>query len=152
MASDTLGLSDLEAGDEFTQRHVGPNAEQEQAMLESLGLDSLDELIEQAVPASIRLDDALAMAEGVSETQALAELQGLARRNKLHRSFIGMGYYDTHVPGVILRNVLENPAWYTAYTPYQPGDRPGASRSAAELPADGDGSDRHGAGQRLAAG
>lgn len=120
MASDTLGLNDLEARDEFTHRHIGPDAAQQQTMLESLGLNSLDELIEQAVPASIRLDDALAMPEGVTENQALAELQGLARRNKLNRSLIGMGYYDTHVPGVILRNVLENPAWYTAYTPYQP--------------------------------
>lgn len=120
MASESLGLSDLEARDEFTHRHIGPDEAQQTAMLHSLGVESLDQLIEQAVPDSIRLDDALAMPEGVTEAEALAELKALAQRNRLNRSLIGMGYYNTRVPGVILRNVLENPAWYTAYTPYQP--------------------------------
>lgn len=120
MATEILGLGELEGHDEFTQRHIGPDGQEEQAMLDSLGLKSLDELIEQAVPVSIRLDDALTMPEGVSEVEALSELEALAARNKVKRSMIGMGYYGTHVPGVIQRNVLENPAWYTAYTPYQP--------------------------------
>ncbi|WP_027853111.1 aminomethyl-transferring glycine dehydrogenase [Marinobacterium litorale] len=120
MATEIQGLIELEAHDEFTERHLGPDASEEQAMLDCLGIGSLDALIEQAVPASIRLDDALAMPEGVSEAEALAELHQLASRNKLNKSYIGMGYYGTHVPGVIQRNVLENPAWYTAYTPYQP--------------------------------
>jgi len=120
MAVEISGLRELEARDEFTRRHIGPDAAERQAMLDALDLQSLDELIEQAVPASIRLDDALAMPEGVTETEALAELKALAGRNKVNKSFIGMGYYGTLVPGVIQRNVLENPAWYTAYTPYQP--------------------------------
>ncbi|MBR9883123.1 MAG: aminomethyl-transferring glycine dehydrogenase [Oceanospirillales bacterium] len=120
MATENRGLSELEARDEFIQRHIGPDAVEQQAMLDVLDVGSLDQLIEQAVPASIRLDDALAMPDSVSEVDALDELKALASRNKVKKSFIGMGYYGTHVPGVIQRNVLENPAWYTAYTPYQP--------------------------------
>ncbi|SEG68537.1 aminomethyl-transferring glycine dehydrogenase [Marinobacterium lutimaris] len=120
MATELRGLSELEGHDEFTQRHIGPDGQEEQTMLDTLGLKSLDELIEQAVPASIRLDDALAMPEGITEVEALAELEAIASKNKVKRSMIGMGYYGTLVPGVIQRNVLENPAWYTAYTPYQP--------------------------------
>lgn len=113
-------LDRLEQQDAFTQRHLGPTTGQQKEMLAALNLDSLDALTEQAVPASIRLDDALAMAEGVSEAEATAELAGLAAKNSQHRSLIGMGYYGTLMPAVIQRNVLENPAWYTAYTPYQP--------------------------------
>ena len=89
-------------------------------MLDALGLDSIDDLIDATVPASIRMSGALEMADGVSVSAALAELKALADRNVVRTSLIGMGYHGTFTPPVILRNVLENPAWYTAYTPYQP--------------------------------
>jgi len=120
MTVENLALSELENNSEFTQRHVGPSQAEQQAMLADLGLESLDQLIEQTVPDSIRLDDALAMDYGVTESDALAELKALADQNKVNKSYIGTGYYNTKVPNVILRNVLENPGWYTAYTPYQP--------------------------------
>jgi len=120
MAVETRALSELENHAEFTRRHVSADAAEQQAMLQELGVDSLDALIEQTVPDSIRLDDALDMAEGISERAALEELKGLASLNKVNKSYIGMGYYNTLVPNVILRNVMENPGWYTAYTPYQP--------------------------------
>jgi len=104
----------------FTERHIGPNAQQIQAMLDSLGVASVDALIEQCVPESIHLKQALDLPSGMSETAALDYLKNLAGQNGVNKSYIGMGYYNTHVPTVILRNVLENPAWYTAYTPYQP--------------------------------
>ncbi len=115
----TLSLKQLSDSGEFQQRHIGPNAEQAQAMLNSLGADSLEGLIRETVPASI-LRDRLPLPDGISENDALAELAAIAAKNTVARSFIGMGYYDTHTPKVILRNVLENPGWYTAYTPYQP--------------------------------
>lgn len=120
MTNETSTLNDLENHSEFTQRHVGPTAAQQENMLAAMDLDSLDQLIEVTVPDSIRLDDALNMDKGVSETDALAELRALADQNKVNKSYIGMGYYNTKVPFVILRNVMENPGWYTAYTPYQP--------------------------------
>ncbi|MBB1485060.1 aminomethyl-transferring glycine dehydrogenase [Oceanospirillum sediminis] len=120
MAVETRALSDLEQHNEFTHRHVGPDAAEQKAMLESLGVSSLQELIEQTVPDSIRLDDALDMDLGITEVEALAELKALADQNTVNKSYIGMGYHNTFVPNVILRNVLENPGWYTAYTPYQP--------------------------------
>ena len=86
-------------------------------MLERLGLESLDALIEEVVPASIREDAPLALAAGVSEAEALAELRAIADRNVVVRSLLGQGYHDCHVPAVIQRNVFENPGWYTAYTP-----------------------------------
>ncbi|MCJ8299617.1 MAG: aminomethyl-transferring glycine dehydrogenase [Pseudomonadales bacterium] len=120
MTNETSTLNDLENHSEFTRRHVGPSAKEQQNMLAALDLNSLDQLIEKTVPDSIRLDDALNMDKGVSETAALAELRALADQNKVNKSYIGMGYYNTKVPFVILRNVFENPGWYTAYTPYQP--------------------------------
>ncbi|MAC48594.1 MAG: glycine dehydrogenase (aminomethyl-transferring), partial [Oceanospirillum sp.] len=120
MAVDTRALSELEQHNEFTHRHVGPDAAEQQAMLDSLGVSTLQELIEQTVPGSIRLDDALDMDLGITEVAALAELKALADQNTVNKSYIGMGYHNTYVPNVILRNVLENPGWYTAYTPYQP--------------------------------
>jgi glycine dehydrogenase len=120
MTHATSTLKDLENPSEFTQRHVGASTAQQQQMLATLRLDSLDQLIEKTVPDSIRLDDALAMDKGISESDALLELRALADLNKVNKSYIGMGYYNTKVPFVILRNVLENPGWYTAYTPYQP--------------------------------
>ncbi len=105
---------------EFAARHIGPDAAEQRAMLAALGLASLDELIDRVVPESIRDRAPLALPEPVSEAAALGELGRLASRNRLFRSYIGTGYYGTYTPAVILRNVLENPAWYTAYTPYQP--------------------------------
>ena len=104
----------------FADRHIGPSAADVAHMLAALGVGSLDELIHQAVPASIRDDKPLELEDAVSEAEAIARLRALAGRNQVVTSLIGTGYYGTHTPGVILRNVLENPAWYTAYTPYQP--------------------------------
>ncbi|MCL6415733.1 aminomethyl-transferring glycine dehydrogenase [Aestuariirhabdus sp. Z084] len=104
----------------FSERHLGPDGSQIQQMLESLQLESVDALIDDTVPESIRLPGPLALAEGRSESDVLAYLKGLAAQNRVHKSYIGMGYYNTLVPNVILRNMLENPGWYTAYTPYQP--------------------------------
>ncbi|MFC6634867.1 aminomethyl-transferring glycine dehydrogenase [Microbulbifer taiwanensis] len=110
----------LEQHDAFIHRHIGPDESQVEAMLKTLGVSSLEELIEKTVPESIRKTDELDLADAVNEVEALAELKKLASRNKIYRTFIGMGYHDTITPNVILRNVLENPGWYTAYTPYQP--------------------------------
>ena len=115
-----MSLRALEGHDEFPARHIGPGAEDRAQMLDALGLSSLGELVDRVVPASIRLDKPLELDAARSEAETLAELRGLASRNKVMTSLIGMGYTDTLTPGVILRNVLENPAWYTAYTPYQP--------------------------------
>ncbi|TXS92051.1 aminomethyl-transferring glycine dehydrogenase [Parahaliea maris] len=116
----TLALSALEDRDAFTRRHIGAGTADQDAMLAALGVNSLDQLISETVPASILLQDALSMDEGCTEVEALAALQAVAAKNQVAKSYIGMGYHNTHVPPVILRNVLENPAWYTAYTPYQP--------------------------------
>ncbi len=115
-----LDLAALEAKDVFIHRHIGPSAADIAEMLELLGLDSLDALIDQAVPESIRAEFPGSLPGPRSEQDVLAELADLAARNKRATSMIGMGYYDTHTPPVILRNLLENPGWYTAYTPYQP--------------------------------
>jgi glycine dehydrogenase len=120
MPVETRTLSDLEQTTDFTRRHVGPDVAQTKEMLSSLGYKSLNELMTQTVPDSIRLDDALDMDGSVSEADSLAYLKQLASKNVVNKSYIGMGYNNTLVPNVILRNVLENPAWYTAYTPYQP--------------------------------
>ncbi|MFN4289739.1 MAG: aminomethyl-transferring glycine dehydrogenase [Permianibacter sp.] len=113
-------LSQLEKHDGFIARHIGPNADQTAEMLSTLGVKSLDELMQQIVPEQIRLNAPLALPAAKAEHEALAYLKKIASKNKLYKSFIGMGYYDTVTPPVILRNVLENPGWYTAYTPYQP--------------------------------
>ena len=105
---------------DFIQRHIGPDKEQCAAMLDELGLTSLDELITSAVPQSILSTTPLDLPPGLSEQVALGELKHLAEQNHCFESLLGMGYHDTVVPGVIQRNVLENPSWYTAYTPYQP--------------------------------
>lgn len=112
-------LSDLEQHDAFISRHVGPNPHEVEHMLTALGVNTLDELIAQTVPADIRLNTALELDAPISEENALAKLKSMAQKNVLKKSMIGMGYYDTFTPTVILRNVLENPGWYTAYTPYQ---------------------------------
>jgi len=103
----------------FSSRHIGPGTRDTRAMLAALGLPSLDTLIAQAVPNSIRLDRPLALPAPASEAEALAELSAIMARNTVLKSFIGAGYHGVHVPPVIQRNLFENPAWYTAYTPYQ---------------------------------
>jgi glycine dehydrogenase len=105
--------------DSFARRHIGPNEDEVHAMLHELGFENLDALIDGAIPRNIRLDRELNLPEAKSETEALAQLRIIARKNKSSRSFIGAGYYDCITPPVIQRNVLENPGWYTAYTPYQ---------------------------------
>ncbi len=112
-------LRSLEHHDAFVERHIGPNDAEIEAMLDVVGHVSLEAFTDAIVPASIKSAAALALADETSEVDALARIRDIASRNKLYRSFIGQGYYGTHTPNVILRNVLENPAWYTAYTPYQ---------------------------------
>ena len=113
-------LSQLQDPNAFLRRHLGPDANEQQAMLQSLGLSSRVELIEQTVPPGIRLNRALNLPPALDEEAALAKLKGYAEQNQIWTSLIGMGYHGTLTPTVILRNVLENPGWYTAYTPYQP--------------------------------
>ncbi|MGH8674679.1 MAG: aminomethyl-transferring glycine dehydrogenase, partial [Burkholderiales bacterium] len=106
--------------DAFARRHIGPSEDEQRAMLAALGVADLDALVARAVPAAIRRERPLDLPAARSEAQALAALKEIAAQNRVMRSFIGMGYSNCHTPSVILRNVLENPAWYTAYTPYQP--------------------------------
>jgi glycine dehydrogenase len=103
----------------FVPRHIGPSEEEIREMLEVVGFDSLDALIDATIPAPIRLDRPLVLGEPRTESEVLAELRGIAAKNQVFRSYIGMGYSGTIIPPVVLRNVLESPAWYTAYTPYQ---------------------------------
>ena len=105
--------------DSFARRHIGPNKGEVRAMLREFGFEDLDSLTDAAVPRNIRLDRELNLPEAKSEMEALAELRAISRKNKVARSFIGAGYYDCITPPVIQRNILENPGWYTAYTPYQ---------------------------------
>ncbi len=113
------GVRSLFADDEFHARHLGPSITQQAAMLEALGFSSRADLIDATVPASIRLDHELALPDPVTEAGALAQLREIASRNQVWRSYIGAGYHGTLTPEPIRRNVLENPGWYTAYTPYQ---------------------------------
>jgi len=112
-------LGDLENPSEFIARHIGISAQDEKHMLGVIGEASRRALIDSIVPRSIARSQGMQLPAPVTEAAALAQLQSIARKNKLFKSFIGQGYHGTHTPGVILRNVLENPAWYTAYTPYQ---------------------------------
>lgn len=105
--------------DKFVNRHIGPRDHEIGQMLAKIGVSSLDELIDQVVPSDIRLKEPLKLSEGISERKYYRNILDLAARNKVFNTYIGMGYYDTITPAVILRNVLENPAWYTSYTPYQ---------------------------------
>jgi glycine dehydrogenase len=104
----------------FTQRHIGPNPDDIQQMLDTLGISNLDDLIDKTVPEAIRFRQELKLPPAQSEYAALAKLKQIADKNQVYRSFIGTGYYDCITPAVIQRNILENPGWYTAYTPYQP--------------------------------
>ncbi|PSK90702.1 aminomethyl-transferring glycine dehydrogenase [Taibaiella chishuiensis] len=104
---------------EFLQRHVGPDEQETREMLDTIGIDSLDELIDKTVPKAIRLPRPLELPAAVSEAEYLRQLKNISLGNKVSKTYIGQGYYDTHTPSVILRNVFENPGWYTQYTPYQ---------------------------------
>ena len=105
--------------EKFEDRHNGPRQSDLKAMLETIGVGSLDGLIDKTIPAGIRLPKPLHTGAAMSETEFLEMLKEKALRNKVFKNYIGMGYYGTHTPGVILRNIMENPGWYTQYTPYQ---------------------------------
>ena len=119
LQSTTIALRELENPQEFIARHIGLSPQDEALMLSAIGQASRQALIDQVVPRSIARNTHMAIEAGASEAQALAELKALAERNQVFKSYIGQGYHGTHTPTVILRNILENPAWYTAYTPYQ---------------------------------
>src|ERR1700722_5178446 len=112
-------LAALEAADGFVARHIGPSDSDIAAMLHAVGAATLDDLAAKTVPPAIRTNQALDLPPPIDEAGVIAELRGLAAKNVLKKSLIGMGYHGTHTPPVILRNVMENPGWYTAYTPYQ---------------------------------
>ncbi|MBW7911042.1 MAG: glycine dehydrogenase (aminomethyl-transferring), partial [Alphaproteobacteria bacterium] len=113
-------ISELEQKEDFIRRHIGPGDKDLAEMLKAVGAASLDELTARAVPAAILEKSAPVTGDAMTEHEALEELMDMAQQNRLCRSLIGTGYYDTLTPNVILRNVLQNPGWYTAYTPYQP--------------------------------
>ena len=117
--SAALPLSALENAGEFLPRHIGIDAADEAHMLSVIGEASRRALIDGIVPRSIARGQTMDLPAPATEAAALAELKAIASKNQVLKSFIGQGYYGTHIPGVILRNILENPAWYTAYTPYQ---------------------------------
>src|SRR5690606_15450726 len=105
--------------DKFVSRHNGPREQEVKAMLKKIGANSIEDLIQQTVPPNIRLKQPLRVAPAMSEYQYAKHLKALGKKNKVFRSYIGLGYYNSILPAVIQRNVLENPGWYTAYTPYQ---------------------------------
>ena len=119
MSPPVASLQSLENASEFIPRHIGPDSADEATMLAAIGLPSRQALIDSVVPAAIARPAPMDLPAPVTEAAALAELKAIASKNQVLKSFIGQGYYGTHTPGVILRNILENPAWYTAYTPYQ---------------------------------
>jgi glycine dehydrogenase len=112
-------MNNLEHPDKFVNRHIGPNDKEIEEMLKVIGVDSLDTLIEQTIPQQIRLKESFDLGEPVSENKFIENLRELARKNIVFKSYIGMGYNETITPAVIQRNILENPGWYTQYTPYQ---------------------------------
>ena len=105
--------------EEFTHRHIGPGEQDTKDMLRTIGVESMEELVNRTVPAAIRMDHRLNLPESVSEAEYLQQLKETSLKNKVCKNYIGQGYYDTHTPSVILRNIFENPGWYTQYTPYQ---------------------------------
>src|SRR5256714_2166051 len=109
----------IESASDFSRRHIGPNENETAEMLRAVGFENLDSLIDTTVPKNIRLDRDLNLPEAKSEAEALAELRAISKKNKVAKNFIGAGYSDCVTPPVIQRNILENPGWYTAYTPYQ---------------------------------
>lgn len=112
-------MKNFDFTDKFVDRHIGPNKEEIKEMLNTIGVDSIEELIGETVPSKIRMNKELELSEPITEFQFLIKLKKIAQKNKVYRSFIGMGYYNTILPPVIQRNILENPGWYTQYTPYQ---------------------------------
>src|SRR5438309_11281529 len=104
---------------QFQSRHIGPDENQAREMLQAIGVSSLNELVDRTVPASIRMKGDLDLPVAMSEYEYLSHIKEVSLQNKVFRNYIGQGYYDTITPSVILRNVFENPAWYTQYTPYQ---------------------------------
>lgn len=110
-------LKQLIANDEFISRHIGVDEDSRAEMLKTIGASSLEDLVKRTVPETIRHDELLDLGEPMLEVDVLDELRAIAAKNKVRTSLIGMGYYNTITPPVIARNVLENPAWYTAYTP-----------------------------------
>ena len=113
-------IRELQYSEEFIDRHIGPNNAQIESMLAELGLESLEKLIHEVIPSEILTSTESSLAPPLAENQAIEKLKEIASQNKVSRSLIGLGYYATHTPSVISRNVLQNPGWYTAYTPYQP--------------------------------
>ena len=105
---------------EFIYRHIGPSEEEQKTMLKAVGYTSLEDLMDNTVPEKILLKNELKISDSLSENDALKKLKSISKQNKIFRNFIGMGYYNSFTPNVILRNILENPGWYTSYTPYQP--------------------------------
>jgi glycine dehydrogenase len=120
MTQERAAFADLQQKQDFIGRHLGPNAADRKAMLAALGFDSLDAMTKAVVPSAILSDQALELGNPDTESEVLEALRKIADKNQVFKSFIGLGYYNCHTPAVILRNLLENPAWYTAYTPYQP--------------------------------
>ena len=112
----TAGISDLDHPDQFVHRHIGPSPAEGAAMLQAIGFDSTDALIDSLVPESIRLSEDLDLPEALSEHDAMRQLRSLADKNQTFKSYIGMGYHDCFVPPVIQRNLLENPGWYSIHT------------------------------------
>jgi glycine dehydrogenase len=123
--------------DSFIRRHIGPSAHDIDAMLDALGYESLDAFIDATVPEQIRLRRTLSIGPGRTEHDVLAELRGMAEQNRVYRSYLGLGYHDCIVPPVVQRNIMENPGWYTAYTPYQAEIAQGRLEALLELPDDG---------------
>jgi glycine dehydrogenase len=147
----TQTLGQLENRGAFIERHIGPDAQQQQEMLNTVGADSLNALIGQIVPQDIQLATPPQVGDATTEFAALAELKAIAGRNKRFKSYIGMGYTAVQLPPVIQRNMLENPGWYTAYT-LPAGSFPGPPGITAEFPAGDPRSDRAGYRLRFAAG
>ncbi len=105
--------------EKFANRHLGYGESDKEAMLQASGFSSMDELIDKTIPSSIRLKQPMDLSTAIPEQEFLRNLKKIASKNKVYKSYIGMGYFDTYVPNVILRNIMENPGWYTQYTPYQ---------------------------------
>src|SRR6266849_1297413 len=120
--------------DSFKHRHIGADAAAQEEMLRAVGVPTLDALIDQTIPSGIRFSKGLSLPPAETEAEYLRRLRGVAARNTVARSCIGMGYYDTHTPAVILRNVFENPGWYTPYTPYQAEIAQGRLESLLNFP------------------
>jgi glycine dehydrogenase len=118
--TDMTLLNALSDDQDFAGRHNGPNAAQQDIMLKTISAESVEQLIAQTVPADIRLPEPMKLDPAQSEADMLTSLKAIASKNIINRSYIGQGYYNNLTPNVVLRNVLENPGWYTAYTPYQP--------------------------------